>query len=85
MLTQKKLAQLIMDLWTMSASMNAAAGTNELRYHNGVAYAPVKPEWLEKAGESLQNAAEDLEDLLDDTTPVERPPSKPILALVEPD
>ena len=84
MLTQKTLSQLIADLWAMSASMNAACSAAELEMIDDVLYAPVRPEWLEKGAQALQKAAEDLESLLDDETPVERPPRtvEPILAIV---
>lgn len=87
MLTQKKLAQLIAHMWTMSASMNAAGSTNQLVYLDGMEFAPVRPDWLTQAALELQEAAEDLESLLDDETPVEPPPrtARPILAVVKED
>lgn len=84
MLTQKKLSQLITYLATMSAAMNGAAATNELIVLNDVDIVPVRPDWLLQAAQDLQNAVEDLESLLDDDTPIERPPRAEgtILALV---
>ncbi len=89
MLTQRTLHQLIADLWTMSASMNAASSTNQLQFFDtpdggSIMAAPVRPEWLEKGAEALQKAAEDLESLLDDSMPVPKPPSvlQPVLSIV---
>lgn len=89
MLTQKTLHEIIADLWTMSASMNAAGNTNELQLFespggHSVLAAPVRPEWLKGASESLQKAAEDLASLLDDETPVPKPPTilQPVLSIV---
>ena len=85
MLTQKSLAQLIADLWAVSAQMNAASSTSELVSLDGIEFAPVQPEWLQKAAESLQKAAEDLESLMDDETPIPMPPVviAPVLTVVK--
>ncbi len=85
MLTQKSLAQLIADLWTVSAQMNAASSTSELVSLDGIEFAPVQPEWLQKAAVSLQKAAEDLEGLMDDDIPIPRPPvvRAPVLTVVK--